>query len=86
MEKGNVVLATAGKEKGQIFIVLKVESGRAFIVDGNRLKKTNPKQKNLKHLKLYGNDKMDGQVLDDDNERVNCAIRKFLKQKRSEHV
>lgn len=39
MEKGNVVLALAGKEKGQIFIVLKVESGRAFIVDGKRLKK-----------------------------------------------
>ena len=86
MEKGNVVLALAGKEKGQIFIVLKVECGRAFIVDGKRLKKLNPKKKNLKHLKLYGNDKMDGQVLEDDNERVNCAIRKFLKQKRSEHV
>ena len=86
MEKGNVLLALAGKEKGQIFIVLKVEKDRAFIVDGKRLKKLNPKKKNLKHLKLYGNDKMDGQVLEDDNERVNCAIRKFLKQKRSEHV
>ena len=73
MERGNVVLATAGKEKNQIFVVLK-------------LKKNNPKKKNFKHLKMFTNSKMDAQILDDDNERVNCAIRKFLKQIRSEHV
>ena len=39
MEIGNVVQALAGKEKGEIFIVLKVENNRAFIVDGKRLKK-----------------------------------------------
>ena len=86
MEIGNVVQALAGKEKGEIFIVLKVENDRAFIVDGKRLKKNNPKKKNLKHSKLFTNSKMDANILADNNERVNCAIRKFLNQKRSEHV
>lgn len=86
MERGNVVLATAGKEKNQIFVVLKLDKDRAWLVDGKRLKKNNPKKKNLKHLKMFTNSKMDAQILDDDNERVNCAIRKFLKQIRSEHV
>lgn len=86
MEIGNVVQALAGKEKGEIFIVLKVENDRAFIVDGKRLKKNNPKKKNLKHLKLFTSSKMDANILADNNERVNCTIRKFLNQKRSEHV
>lgn len=86
MERGNVVLATAGKEKNQIFVVLKLDKDRAWLVDGKRLKKNNPKKKNLKHLKMFTNSKMQAQILDDDNERVNCAIRKFLKQIRSEHV
>lgn len=86
MERGSVVLATAGKEKNQIFVVLKLDKDRAWLVDGKRLKKNNPKKKNLKHLKMFTNSKIDAQILDDDNERVNCAIRKFLKQIRSEHV
>ena len=86
MERGNVVLATAGKEKNQIFVVLKLDKDRAWLVDGKRLKKNNPKKKNLKHLKMFTNSKMQAQIMDDDNERVNCAIRKFLKQIRSEHV
>lgn len=86
MEIGNVVQALAGKEKNEIFVVLKVEKDRVFIVDGKRLKKNNPKKKNLKHVRLFTNSKMDAQILADENERVNCAIRKFLNQKRSEHV
>lgn len=86
MERGNIVLATAGKEKNQIFVVLKLDKDRAWIVDGKRLKKNNPKKKNLKHIKMFTNSKLDAQILDDENERVNCAIRRFLKQIRSEHV
>ncbi len=86
MEIGNVVQALAGKEKNEIFVVLKVEKDKVFIVDGKRLKKNNPKKKNLKHVRLFTNSKMDAQILADENERVNCAIRKFLNQKRSEHV
>ena len=86
MERGNVVLATAGKEKNQIFVVLKLDKDRAWLVDGKRLKKNNPKKKKFKNMKRFTNSKMDAQILDDDNERVNCAIRKFLKQIRSEHV
>ena len=86
MERGNIVLALAGKEKGDIFVVLQIEKDRVYIADGKRLKKNNPKAKNLKHVRLFSNEKMQERVLDDENERVNCAIRKFLKQKRSEHV
>lgn len=86
MEKGNIVLALAGKEKGQIFVIVNVDKDRVYIADGKRLKKNNPKAKNFKHVKMFTNSKMDTKILDDQNQRVDCAIRKFLKTKRSEHV
>ena len=49
MEKGNLVIATKGKEKNQYFVILSMENKFAYIVDGKRLKTSNPKKKNLKH-------------------------------------
>lgn len=42
---GNVVLATAGKEKGQLFIIVKLEDKYAYLSDGKRLKTSNPRKK-----------------------------------------
>ena len=47
MERGSVVLATAGKEKNQIFVVLKLDKDRAWLVDGKRLKKITRKKRIL---------------------------------------
>ena len=48
--KGNIVIATAGKEKGQKFVVLSCDSKYCYLVDGKRLKLSKPKKKSLKHV------------------------------------
>lgn len=86
MKIGNVVLATAGKEKGQIFIVVSFDDKYAYLSDGKRLKATKPKKKSFKHIKKYSNLSLSESEVLDKNERVNALIRKFLSKIRSEHV
>lgn len=83
---GNVVEATAGKEKGQLFIVVDLNDKYAYLSDGKRLKKDKPKKKSFKHIKLFSSQSLSEAVILDTNERVNCAIRKFLSKTRSENV
>lgn len=51
MKKGDVVIATAGRDKGKYFLVISVDDNMALIVDGKSRKVLNPKKKNIKHLK-----------------------------------
>lgn len=78
---GDLVWAKAGKEKGQLFVIVALDDKFAYLSDGKRLKKNKPKKKSFKHISLCGNESMDKQVLFDKNERVNSAIRKFIKLK-----
>ncbi len=48
---GDVVVATAGRDKGKSFIVVFQENDIAYIVDGKTRKVKTPKKKNVKHLK-----------------------------------
>lgn len=48
--RGSIVRAKAGREKGGFFVVLKVESGFAFIADGRTRRVEKPKKKKLIHL------------------------------------
>ena len=82
MEKGNLVIATKGKEKNQYFVILSMENKFAYIVDGKRLKTSNPKKKNLKHIQKASKNQLSSKVLDDKNERANYAIRKFIKEEK----
>ena len=51
IQKGDVVIATAGKEKNQIFVVIEKDEKYCYLVDGKRLKIVKPKKKSLKqHL------------------------------------
>ena len=86
MEIGNIVKATAGKEKGQLFVIVKFEENSVYLADGKRLKKDKPKKKSLKHVKLFGQEKLTQEELMDNNDRVNAKIRKFIKSKRREYV
>ena len=52
MRRGDVVLATAGKDKGKPFIVLEVGDTLVLIADGRRRKVQRPKAKSEKHLSL----------------------------------
>lgn len=86
MKIGDVVLATAGKEKGQLFVIVKLDDKYAYLSDGKRLKAVKPKRKSFKHIKPFGNEALNESDVLDKNERVNALIRKFLSKKRSEHV
>jgi len=86
MKIGSVVLATAGKEKGQLFVIVNLDDKYAYLSDGKRLKTLNPKKKSLKHIKIFGNEVLRESDVLDQNERVNALIRKFLSKIRSEHV
>lgn len=79
--QGDVVVATAGKEKNNLYIVLKVEDGYCYLVDGKRLKIGKPKKKSLKHVQKASKTGFSQEKLQIGQEKVNAAIRKFLKEK-----
>ena len=86
MKVGNVVTALAGKEKGQIFVIVRIDDKYAYLSNGKRLKYDKPKKKSLKHIKLYDEEALTEDALSEKDEKVNAFIRKFLSKKRSEHV
>ena len=53
---------------------------------GKGLKQKKPKKKSFKHIKLFGSQSLSEAVVLDENERANCAVRKFLSKLRSENV
>ena len=53
-EKGLIVYAMAGRDKGRYFVVLEAEKGYALIADGKTRKLAKPKRKNAKHLRMTG--------------------------------
>lgn len=79
MEKGEVVIATAGKEKNQKFVVVDVKENYVFLADGKRLKVNKPKKKSAKHIQKCSTKEFPADELLIRDEKVNCAIRKFLK-------
>ena len=42
----------AGRDKGNMFVVVSVEDNYVYIVDGSLRKVENPKKKKLKHIEL----------------------------------
>ena len=50
IQKGSIVRAKAGRDKGGFFVVLSVSNGYALIADGKRRRLEQPKKKNLLHL------------------------------------
>ncbi len=84
VQKGDVVTATAGKEKNKIFVVIETDEKFVYLVDGKRLKTNKPKRKSRKHIQRasktpFQMERLSGQ------EKDNAEIRKFLKE-RSDYV
>lgn len=51
---GQVVKSKAGRDKGRIFLVVKIiDENHVSIIDGDLRKLDNPKVKKLKHLNVY---------------------------------
>ena len=80
LEQGSVVVATAGKEKNQIYVVSKIEENYCYLVDGKRLKISKPKKKSLKHVQKTSKKEFETEKLKSGQEKVNAEIRKFLKE------
>lgn len=53
-EKGLIVCATAGRDRGKFFVMLETDKGYALIADGKTRKLDSPKRKNMKHLRMTG--------------------------------
>ena len=83
LQIGDVVTATAGKEKNQIFVVVSLDVRYCYIADGDRLKISKPKKKSLKHVQKALKTGFDQSELQSGQEKVNAAVRKFLKERRS---
>lgn len=47
---GSAVYSRAGRDKGELYLVVKLEDGYAYLSDGDNRKISNPKKKKLKHL------------------------------------
>ncbi|MBQ7351962.1 MAG: RNA-binding protein [Clostridia bacterium] len=72
---GAVVLATAGREKGEIFIILNEDNEYAFLINGDTRTIENPKKKNKKHLHLLcKSEKVELDISNADN----ALVKKFL--------
>ena len=42
----------AGRDKGNVYLILKEEKNYYWLCDGNKYSKENPKRKNKKHIQL----------------------------------
>ncbi|MDD3831077.1 MAG: KOW domain-containing RNA-binding protein [Clostridia bacterium] len=79
---GCVVYSLSGRDSGRYYVIVKLEDGYAYIVDGNLRKLKNPKKKNMKHLRSSGRvlttiaDKFNTGKKVFDTE-VNSALREF---------
>lgn len=82
MEKGDLVLSKRGKEKNQYFVIKDVDEKFAYLVDGKRLKLSNPKKKSMKHIQKASKNQFPIELFMVNNDNVNAAIRKFIKEEK----
>ena len=73
IERGSLVYSIAGRDKGNLFLVLERDGDFVYLADGNLRKTENPKKKKLKHV-----NKTNTQL--DIGEVSNSDIRKMLKK------
>lgn len=54
-QPGQVVISKAGRDKGRLYVVLKVESDRYIqVADGSARTVRRPKRKNVRHVQPHG--------------------------------
>lgn len=54
MKKGDVVISLRGHDKGSLYMVIGEEENFLFVCDGKNKLLSNPKKKNIRHLKETG--------------------------------
>ncbi len=61
-EAGQVIISTAGHDKGELLVVVGVEGNRLLVCDGKQRPLEKPKAKNPKHAEYIGTT-IDGQSM-----------------------
>ena len=75
MERGSLVYSIAGRDKGNLFMVLKAEGDFVYLADGDVRRAENPKKKRLKHINKTNT------LLQADFDNIsNSDIRKMLRE------
>ncbi len=75
IERGSLVYSIAGRDKGNLFLVLKRDGEFVYLADGALRKTENPKKKKIKHVNKTNT------LLEFDFENIsNSNIRKMLKK------
>ena len=72
---GAVVLAIAGREKNEIFLISQDDGEYSYIVNGTTRTLENPKKKNKKHLHLLCRSEKSGLNM---SELSNAQVKNFL--------
>ncbi len=72
MERGQIVISTAGHDKGDLLVVAGFDKNRVLVCNGKQHKLEKPKHKNPKHLKETGI------LLSEDSIATNRKIRKTI--------
>lgn len=72
LERGSIVAALAGRDKGSFFAVLEVNSKEVVIANGKSRPIERPKRKNLRHISVTN------QTLEEASMDTNKKIRKAL--------
>jgi len=79
IQKADIALSTAGRDKGRLFFILETEGEFALIADGRIRHIEKPKKKKLKHLSYYSNtDSEVRQRILDGGKLTNSLLRKTL--------
>lgn len=73
--KGACVQATAGREKGEIFIIINESGNDAYLVNGQARTIENPKKKRKKHLHLLCKSELTGL---DMSQLTDALVKNFL--------
>lgn len=85
---GSLVISKSGHDKNHVYVVMEVESGFVYLVDGRIKTIDKPKKKNIKHIQMinYKSDviieKIDNKELR--NEDVKRCIKLFMKEHQCE--
>lgn len=78
--EGQLVVSTQGYDKGKFYVVKELLNGYAFVINGLKRHFTNPKKKNVKHLKPLGlGCQLNANATAQTNSEVNKLIKFFEK-------
>jgi len=84
--KGDLVFATAGREKGDLFLVVDVQDECLLLADGKSRKLEAPKRKKCKHVQRVGAELEElTEKLRSSEIITNSELRKALAVYRGEH-